>query len=311
MLTSLLAAELLTFNGTGVASHEAFLLESRLHFCIVSNQCAGDAETDSAHLTSDATATSGNFDVPFFSVAEDGERKICNHILHFRMEVILEITTIDCALAGTRLQDHSGDSVLTTASAAVDLLIFCGSDRFILRSKLQVYDFGFLSSERMFGASEDFELLDHLVAKSAVRKHAPNSSFERSSRVLCQEVGKVDPTFTGDVTGVVEILLLESLVAGNSNLFSVDNNHEVASIDVRGIDGLMLAHEETSNFACNASHRLVSCVHKLPLARDSLRVYRNGLHVNPLVSEIPGHRRPEKSRVNIDAFTGRFKGKKT
>ena len=128
--------------------------------------------------------------------------------------------------------------------------------------------------------------------------------------MLCQEVGKVDPTFTGDVTGVVEILLLQSLVAGNSNLFSVNDNHEIASIDVRGIDGLMLAHEETSNFACNASHRLVSCVHKLPLAGDSLRVYRNGLHVNPLVSEIPGQRRPEKSKLNIDDFKRPFKGKK-
>jgi hypothetical protein len=50
------------------------------------------------------------------------------------MEVILEITTIDSALAGTRLQDHSGDGVLTTASATVDLLVLCGSDRGILRS---------------------------------------------------------------------------------------------------------------------------------------------------------------------------------
>ena len=310
MLTSLLAAELLTFNGTGVASHEAFLLEGGLHFGVVGDQGARNAKTDSAHLAGDATATSGDFDVPFFRVAEDGERKVGNHVLHFRMEVILEITTIDSALAGTRLQDHSGDSVLATASAAVDLLIFCGSDRFILRSKLQVYDFGFLGSERMFGASEDFKLLDHLVAKSAVREHAPNGSLKRSSRVLCQEVGKVNPTFTGDVTGVMEILLLESLVAGNSNLFSVNDNHEVASIDVRGIDGLVLAHEETSNFACNASHRLVSCVHKLPLAGDSLRVYRNGLHVNPLVSEIPGQRRPEKSKTNIDGFAAGFKGKK-
>ncbi len=291
MLTSLLAAELLTFNSTRVASHEAFLLEGRLHFCVVSNQCAGDAETDSAHLAGDATATSGNFDVPFFSVAEDGERKICNHVLHFRMEVILEITTIDSALAGTRLQDHSGDSVLATTSAAVDLLIFCGSDRFILRSKLQVYDFGILSGERMFGASKDFEFLNHLVAKSAVREHAPNCGFERCSRVLGLEVGKVDPAFTGDVTGVVEVFLLQVLVTGNSNLFSVDDNHEVASVDVRGIDGLVLAHEETSNFACNASHRFFCCVHKLPLARNSLRVYRNGLHVNPLVSEILRQRR--------------------
>ena len=121
VLTSLLAAELLTFNGTGVTSHEAFLLE--------------DAKTDSAHLAGDSTATSGDFDVPFFRVAEDGERKVGNHVLHFRMEVILEITTIDSALAGTRLQDHSGDGVLAAARATVDLLVLCGSDRGILRSK--------------------------------------------------------------------------------------------------------------------------------------------------------------------------------
>ena len=135
MLTSLLAAELLTFNGTRVASHEAFLLEGGLDFGVVSNQGAGNAETDSAHLASDATATSGNFDVPFFRVAEDGERKVSDHVLHFRMEVILEITTIDSALAGTRLQDHSGDGVLAAARATVDLLVLCGSDRGILRSK--------------------------------------------------------------------------------------------------------------------------------------------------------------------------------
>ena len=134
MLTSLLAAELLTFNGTRVASHEAFLLEGGLDFGVVSNQGAGNAETDSAHLASDTTATSGDFDVPFFRVAEDGERKVSNHVLHFRMEVILEITTIDSALAGTRLQNHSGDGILTTASATVDLLVLCGSDRGILRS---------------------------------------------------------------------------------------------------------------------------------------------------------------------------------
>ena len=142
MLTSLLAAELLTFNGTRVASHEAFLLEGGLDFGVVSNQGAGNAETDSAHLASDATATSGDstatsgdFDVPFFRVAEDGERKVGNHVLHFRVEVILEITTIDSALAGTRLQDHSGDGVLAAARATVDLLVLCGSDRGILRSK--------------------------------------------------------------------------------------------------------------------------------------------------------------------------------
>ena len=283
MLTSLLAAELLTFNGTRVASHEAFLLEGGLHFGVVGDQGAGNAQADSTHLAGDSTATSGDFDVPFFRVAEDGEREVGDHVLHFRMEVILEITTIDSALAGTRLQNYSGDGVLAAASTTVDLFVLCGSDRFILRSKLQVYDFGILCSVRMFGASIDFEFLDHLVTKSAVREHSPNSGLERSGRMLGQKVGKVDPAFAGDVTGVVEVFLLQVLVTGNEHLGCVDNDNEVTSVDVRGINGLVLAHEETSNFACNASHRLVSGIHKLPLAADGLRVYRNSLHVNPLV----------------------------
>jgi len=135
VLTSLLAAELLTFNSTRVASHQAFLLEGGLVFGVVGHQSAGNAQTDSAHLTGNATATSGNFNVPFFRIAKDGEGKVGDHVLHFGMEVILEITTIDCALAGTRLQDHSGDGVLAAARATVDLLVLCGSDRGILRSK--------------------------------------------------------------------------------------------------------------------------------------------------------------------------------
>ena len=135
VLTGLLAAELLTFNGTGVTSHEAFLLEGGLDFSVVGHESAGNAQADSTHLAGDSTATSGDFDVPFFRVAEDGERKVGDHVLHFGMEVILEITTIDSALAGTRLQDHSGDGVLAAARATVDLLVLCGSDRGILRSK--------------------------------------------------------------------------------------------------------------------------------------------------------------------------------
>ena len=134
----------------------------------------------------------------------------------------------------------------------------------------------------MFGAGIDFEFLNHLVAKSAVREHTPDSSGQRGGRVLRHEVGEIDPAFAGDVTGVVEVFLVQVLVAGNGNLAGVDDNNEVTSVDVRGIDGLVLAHEEASNFACNASHRLVGGIHKLPLAGDGLRVYRNGLHVNPL-----------------------------
>ena len=65
----------------------------------------------------------------------------------------------------------------------------------------------------MFGAGIDFEFLNHLVAKSAVREHTPDSSGQRGGRVLRHEVGEIDPAFAGDVTGVVEVFLVQVLVA--------------------------------------------------------------------------------------------------
>ena len=75
----------------------------------------------------------------------------------------------------------------------------------------------------MFGAGIDFEFLNHLVAKSAVREHTPDSSGQRGGRVLRHEVGEIDPAFAGDVTGVVEVFLVQVLVAGNGNLAGVDD----------------------------------------------------------------------------------------
>jgi hypothetical protein len=54
--------------------------------------------------------------------------------LSFGMEVIRKIAAIDHALASTWLDDHVGDSVLTTAGTPENFFgLCCGSDRFILR----------------------------------------------------------------------------------------------------------------------------------------------------------------------------------
>lgn len=135
MLTSLLAAVLLTFHSAGVTRHQAFLLEGGLVFGVVRNESAGDSETDGTHLAGDSTAVSVDIDIPFFSIAQNSERKIGDHVLNIGMEVVLEVATVDGALAGTRLQDDSGDGVLATARAAIDLLGFCGSNSVILRPR--------------------------------------------------------------------------------------------------------------------------------------------------------------------------------
>lgn len=135
VLASLLATELFAFDGAGVARHQSFLLQGGLVFGVVRNERAGNAQTHGSHLAGDSAAVGVDFDVPFFRVVENGERQIGDHVLNIGMEIFLEIATIDCTLAGTRLQDNCSDGVLATTRATVDLFRFCGSNSFILRPR--------------------------------------------------------------------------------------------------------------------------------------------------------------------------------
>ncbi len=135
VLASLLATELLTFDSARVTRHQAFLLERGLVFRVVRHESARNAQTDGTHLAGDSATVSVDFDIPFAGIVENGERKIRDHVLDIGMKIFLEIATIDCALAGTRLQDNCSDGVLATSRATVDLFRFCGSNSFILRPR--------------------------------------------------------------------------------------------------------------------------------------------------------------------------------
>lgn len=115
-----------------------------------------------------------------------------------------------------------------------------------------------------------------------MREHTPNRFGERFGRVLRKQGVKRDPAFTADVTRMMEILLLLGLLAGRSDLASIDDNHEIAGIDVRGIDSLVLAHQKTGSGAGNAAEGLAFGIDELPLTSDRLGVHHNGFHIVPL-----------------------------
>ena len=64
---------LFTFNGTGVAGHEAFLAESLLVVGIDFNKCAGDSEAESLALSGVATSEKVHLDVVLLSHIEEVE----------------------------------------------------------------------------------------------------------------------------------------------------------------------------------------------------------------------------------------------
>ena len=135
---------------------------------------------------------------------------------------------------------------------------------------------------RLFRTSVDFKFLHHLLAQSAMREHSPDRFGERFGRVLRHQSVKRNPAFAADVPRMMEILLLLGLLAGRSDLARIDDDHEIAGIDVRGIDSLVLAHQKTGSGAGNATEGLAFGIDELPLTCDRLGVHHNGFHIVPL-----------------------------
>jgi hypothetical protein len=69
-----------------------------------------------------------------------------------------------------------------------------------------------------------------------------------------------------------------ALVAGDADLVGVDDDDEIAGIDVRRVDGLVLAAQTECHFAGNTSEHLVGGVNHKPLVLHFGRLGAEGLH---------------------------------
>src|SRR5918993_6015164 len=101
-----------------------------------------------------------------------------------------------------------------------------------LRDLLDLERHGLLRGVRVLGAGVDLELLDQLTAELVVRKHALDGELDGPLRVLLEEVFVPDLLETARVAGVPVGDLGVALVAGQRHLARVDDDHEVAGVDV-------------------------------------------------------------------------------
>src|SRR5205823_10642305 len=97
---------------------------------------------------------------------------------------------------------------------------------------------------------------------------------------LVEQVAVADPLEAARVAGVAVGDLLLPLLAGQCDLRGVDDDHEVAGVDVRGIDRLVLAAEKASGLGGEAAEHDVSRVDDVPLAPDLARLRLVRAHVN-------------------------------
>ena len=74
------------------------------------------------------------------------------------------------------------------------------------------------------------------------------------------------------------ILFLFQLVAGDLDLFAIDNDDHVAIVHVRSKFGLVLAAEAMGNLGGQTAENLIVRIHHEPLVVDMLRSGAKRLH---------------------------------
>ena len=131
---------------------------------------------------------------------------------------------------------------------------------------------------RVFAASVNFQLAIEGAAEAVVRDHSTNSALDdefRTALAACTEsLGFV----TADIAGEAHVGFGGFLFAADGDFGCVEDDHEVACVDMRGEDGFVFTAEEIGGLNGNAAEWLAGGVNHPPLAVDLLGFGRIGFH---------------------------------
>lgn len=96
--------------------------------------------------------------------------------------------------------------------------------------------------------------------------------------MLLDSLGEGFALLSTGVAGVTVVLLVESLVARDAHLLGIDDNDEVARVNMRSKLRLVLATENVGSLSGNLAQHLVGGVDNDPLALNLLRLCVIRLH---------------------------------
>lgn len=127
---------------------------------------------------------------------------------------------------------------------------------------------GLLRGVRVLGTGVHLELGQLGTAEAVLGEHAADGLLHRANRVLLEKLGVVDSLQTARVTRVAVGDLLLTLVAGEGDLVGVDDDDEVAGVEVVGEARLVLAAQERGGVRGEAAENDVGGVDDQPFALD-------------------------------------------
>src|SRR5438046_1443370 len=130
----------------------------------------------------------------------------------------------------------------------------------------------------MLGARIDLQLQELATGEPVLREHAADGDSQDFLRAALELLAQRATTDSTGVAGVPVVTLLVELVARDVDLLCVDDDDEVAGVDVRRVGRLALAAQGVGDAGREPPEGLALGVDDVPLAGDLAWLCAVGLH---------------------------------
>jgi len=111
------------------------------------------------------------------------------------------------------------------------------------------------------------------------RDHALDSVGHSQVAVLSHQLAVLDLLQAADELAVGDVELLLGLLAGQNSLVAVDDDDEIAAVNIGGIIDLLLAAQQNSSLSSDVAQALAGSVEQIPLALDFSGLDESSAHI--------------------------------
>src|SRR3989475_2045949 len=124
----------------------------------------------------------------------------------------------------------------------------------------------------MVGTRVDLQLGRQAPAEAVLRQHASHRVAHEADRMPGQHLARARPPHPARIGGVTDVLLLLELLARQPNLGRIDDDHEVAGVEVRGETRVGLPAQHQRDSRREAAEDLALGVGDVPAPRGTCRL---------------------------------------
>ena len=124
----------------------------------------------------------------------------------------------------------------------------------------------------MLGTGIDMQVAVQGVAKTVFRKHTTDGVFEDALGVAGKHLGRGGLALASRISGIALVNLVGHLLAGEDNLFSIDDDYVVAAVNVRGVARFGLAAQDVGYAGSQTAYGLILGINEHPFLLDGVFV---------------------------------------